>query len=243
MLPVVILAGGLATRLRPLSLTMPKSLIEIDGKPFIYHQLEYLEKQGVTSVIMCIGHMGDKVKKAVGSGTRWNIKVTYSSDHPYPLGTGGAVRFALPKLEDDFFILYGDSYLPINFSEVERKYKESKKKGLMTLLRNNNRWDKSNVKFEHGNIVAYSKSTTSDEMKYIDYGLNILNCSVLESYPGDKPFDLSLVYSNLAESGTLMGYEVFHRFYEVGSFDGIKDTQNYLLNGRNKNDICKKTFK
>lgn len=228
MYTVAILAGGLATRLRPLTETIPKSLIEIAGRPFICHQLDYLQEQGVRSVVLCIGYLGNMIKEIVGNGHAWSIKIKYSTDGPEPLGTGGAIKKALPLLGSHFFILYGDSYLPVNYKNVKNAYDLSRKKGLMTILKNENQWDKSNVEFVDGRIVDYNKFTSNDRMRYIDYGLGLLDASVIESYDTEKPFDLSDVYNKLSMTGNLAGYEVFDRFYEIGSHQGIVDTQRYL---------------
>lgn len=229
MLPVAILAGGLATRLRPITEEVPKALIEVAGKPFIFHQLEYLRIQGIESVVMCVGFLGQMIQEVVGNGSKWGMRVSYSPDGPDLLGTGGALRQALPLLEEHFFVLYGDSYLPINFSSVQKVYQSSRKKGLMTVLRNQNQWDKSNVEFNDGYIIEYNKSEIRPEMHYIDYGLGVLQRSAIEKYPPKTRFDLSKVYNELSLASELAGYEVFERFYEVGSHQGIADTQDYLL--------------
>jgi NDP-sugar pyrophosphorylase family protein len=229
MFTVAILAGGLATRLRPLTEAIPKSLIEVAGEPFICHQLEYLRNQGINSVVLCIGFLGEMIQEVVGDGSRWDMHVSYSPDGPALLGTGGALRQALPLLGGHFFILYGDSYLPIDFSDVEKTYRVSCKKGLMTVLRNQNQWDKSNVEFDAGQIIEYNKNAIRPQMHYIDYGLGLLQRAALEAYPARQSFDLSTVYNNLSLAGELAGYEVFERFYEIGSHQGIADTQVYLL--------------
>lgn len=229
MFSVAILAGGLATRLRPITEAIPKSLIEVAGKPFICHQLEYLRKQGVESVILCIGFLGEMIQEVVGDGSRWDMRVRYSPDGPVLLGTGGALRQALPLLGNHFFILYGDSYLPLNFSSVEKAYLSSGKKGLMTVLKNRNQWDKSNVEFNAGHITEYNKTVIRPQMHYIDYGLGILQSAVLQAYPERQSFDLSNVYNDLSLAGELAGYEVFERFYEIGSHQGIADTQAYIF--------------
>ena len=229
MLPVAILAGGLATRLRPVTQTIPKALIEVAGKPFIEHQLEYLHKQGVSSVVLCIGYLGEMIQELVGDGSRWGLQVSYSPDGPVLLGTGGALKQALPLLGEQFFILYGDSYLPIDFSKVQAAFTESGQLGLMTVLKNQNQWDKSNVQYEQGQLVEYNKSVISPQMHYIDYGLGVLQAKALDGYPAGQSFDLSQVYNQLSLQKQLAGHEVFERFYEIGSHQGIADTQTYLL--------------
>ena len=237
MFSVAILAGGLATRLRPITQKIPKSLIEVAGEPFICHQLEYLRKQGISSVVLCIGFLGEMIQKVVGDGSRWDMHVSYSLDGPTLLGTGGSLRQALPLLGEHFFILYGDSYLPIDFSDVEKTYVASFKKGLMTVLRNQNQWDKSNVEFDDGQIIEYNKSIIRPQMHYIDYGLGLLQSTVLQTYPAGQSFDLSKVYNELSLAGKLVGYEVYERFYEIGSHQGIADTQAYLLKNTTKGSL------
>jgi NDP-sugar pyrophosphorylase family protein len=237
MFPVAILAGGLATRLRPITEEIPKSLIEVAGKPFICHQLEYLRKQGISSVVLCIGYLGEMIEKIVGNGSQWNMHVTYSLDGSVLLGTGGALRQALPLLGEHFFILYGDSYLPIDFSDVEKTFVASGKKGLMTVLRNQNRWDKSNVEYDAGQIIEYNKTVIRPQMHYIDYGLGLLQSSALQAYLAGQSFDLSKFYNDLSLAGELAGYEVFERFYEIGSHQGIADTQAYILEKTAKGNL------
>lgn len=229
MFPVAILAGGLATRLRPVTETIPKALIEIAGKPFISHQLEYLSRQGVTSVVLCIGYLGEMIQQVVGSGNEWDLKVAYSPDGPTLLGTGGAIKKALPLLGEQFFILYGDSYLPINFPSVQKAFVDGGKLGLMTVLENKNQWDRSNVEFVDGRLLEYNKLEIRPEMLHIDYGLGVLKASALDLYPQNEAFDLSYLYNNLSLENQLAGFEVFKRFYEIGSHQGILDAENYLL--------------
>ena len=226
---VAILAGGLATRLRPVTATIPKALIEIAGKPFICHQLNYLRDQGITSVVMCIGFLGELIQDLIGDGSAWGLKVTYSLDGQFLLGTGGSLKKALPLLGDDFFVLYGDSYLPIDFLGIQTAYIQSQKPALMTILKNEDLWDKSNVQFDGKSILEYNKNHNSGEMTYIDYGLSILSASVLMRHSENPPFDLSKVYNELSLDGQLAGYEVFERFYEIGSHQGIADTNTYFL--------------
>ena len=237
MLPVAILAGGLATRLHPMTRISPKALIEVADKPFIEYQLGYLQKQGVSSVVLCVGYLGGMIKEVVGDGSRWNLHVSYSPDGPVLLGTGGALKQALPLLGDKFFILYGDSYLPIDFSKVQNAFIDSGQLGLMTVLNNQNQWDKSNVHYERGQLVEYNKEVITPEMLYIDYGLGLLQSKALDVYSADQPFDLSKVYNQLALKKQLAGYEVFERFYEIGSHQGIADTQTYLLQQKAKGSI------
>jgi NDP-sugar pyrophosphorylase family protein len=228
MLSVAILAGGLATRLRPITETIPKALIEIAGEPFIYHQLRYLNKQGIQKVVLCIGYLGEMIQELVGDGSKFGVQVRYSFDGPKLLGTGGAIKAAIPMLGESFYIFYGDSYLPIDFKPVEKAFLSSDQLGLMTVLKNENQWDKSNVIFENNYLIEYNKEAIKPKMAYIDYGLGILSAQVFNSYPEGESFDLSKVYNELSLKKQLYGYEVFERFYEIGSHQGILEAEAYI---------------
>ncbi|MFS8115070.1 nucleotidyltransferase family protein [Rhizobium jaguaris] len=228
MLSVCILAGGLATRLRPITEKIPKSLVEVAGEPFIFHQLRYLSEQGVTDVVLCVGYLGEMIEDLVSDGALFGLNVKYSPDGPRLLGTGGAIRQALPMLADSFFVLYGDSYLPIDFSKVEASFRSANKLGLMTVLENGDRWDKSNVLFRDGQLIEYNKRAPSPDMKYIDYGLGILQASALETYEPGEVFDIADLYHSLSLRGQLAGYEVTERFYEIGSHSGLQEAETYF---------------
>lgn len=227
MLPVAILAGGLATRLRPITTSMPKALVEVAGEPFIAHQLRYLKAQGIAEIVLCTGYLGEMIEAVVKDGAAFGVKVTYSPDGEKLLGTGGALRQALPLLGEEFFILYGDSFLPVDFKAVEDDFHHSQQPALMTVLKNDDRWDKSNVIFKEGQIVEYNKADTKPEMKFIDYGLGVIKKSVLQAYPANEVFDLAAVYHQLSMTGQLAGHEVHERFYEIGSFEGLKKQKNF----------------
>lgn len=229
MFPVAILAGGLATRLYPITKTIPKALVDVAGTPFIFRQLKYLKEQGVSDVVLCTGYLGDMVREMVGSGKNFGLKVHYSEDGPNLLGTGGALTKAIPLLGDQFFVLYGDSFLPVNFSSVEYAYEKSKQPALMTVLNNQNQWDESNVEFADGRLFEYNKLLPNAEMKYIDYGLSVISASVLERRIVDQQFDLADVFHDLSLQGQLAGLEVHERFYEIGSHAGLKETEDYFL--------------
>ncbi len=233
MIPVLILAGGLATRLRPITETIPKSLVEVVGEPFICRQLRYLKVQGVSSVVMCVGYLGDMIKDLVGDGAKFGLKVLYASDGPRLLGTGGAIKKALAlfpaELGQAFFVLYGDSFLPIEFGPVQTLFEKSKSDAVMTVLRNQNQWDKSNVYFDGFTLIEYNKLTPSSNMSHIDYGLSILSAEIFDHYKLGDVFDLADVYENLSILGRLAGFEVFERFYEIGSYSGLKETEEYFL--------------
>jgi NDP-sugar pyrophosphorylase family protein len=229
MLPITILAGGLANRLRPITKKIPKALVDVAGEPFICRQLKYLHAQGIRRVVLCIGYLGEMIQAVVGDGSRFGLDVSYSLDGPILLGTGGTIKQALPLLGEQFFVLYGDSFLPIDFGAVEQAFLESKKAALMTVLENGDRWDKSNVLFREGELLEYNKHAPRPEMAFIDYGLGMLTNRVLEIYPAGHVLDLAEVYHALSLKGQLAGYEVHERFYEIGSHSGLKEAETYFL--------------
>lgn len=229
MMPVAILAGGLATRLRPITETIPKALVPVAGKPFICHQLEYLYAQGIRCVVLCIGYLGEMIESVVGDGAQFGLDISYSPDGATLLGTGGALKQAMPLLGKKFFVLYGDSFLPVDFEKIQIAFNNSKNLGLLTVLKNENRWDKSNVLFRKGQLVEYNKHQPLPEMNFIDYGLGVLSCEAIENYPAGRFFDLAEVYRKLSLQGQLAGYEVHERFYEIGSHNGLKETEAYFI--------------
>lgn len=228
MLPVTIIAGGLATRLRPATEKIPKSLLEVNGEPFIAHQLRLLKAGGVEHVVLCVGYLGEMVRDAVKDGREFGVKVEYSFDGPALLGTAGALKRALPQLGDAFLTLYGDSYLLCDYARVAREFEESGKLGLMTVFRNEGQWDTSNVEFAGGRIVRYNKKERTPQMKHIDYGLGAFRAKAFRRVPDDKAFDLAQLYQELLAEGELAGAEIKQRFYEIGSPAGLKETAQFI---------------
>ncbi len=228
MLPVAILAGGLATRLRPVTEKIPKSLIEVHGEPFLAHQLRLLAKNGIRRVTLCVGYLAETIEAYAGDGSRFGVTLTYSADGPCLRGTAGAVAHALPLLGESFFVLYGDSYLPCDYAAVERAFHASGQPALMTLFDNRNQWDTSNVQFENGRILAYSKKDRTPAMHYIDYGLGVFHRTAFAGIPDEGTHDLADLYQALLAKNQLAGYKVEQRFYETGSFPGIRELEEYL---------------
>ena len=232
MFPVAILAGGLATRMHPVTQTIPKSLIEVAGRPFIEHQLELLRAEGVKQVVLCVGHLGEMIEAHVGDGSRFGLSVRYSFDGEKLLGTGGALRRALPHLGQDFFVLYGDSYLEIAYASVQAVYRERGKPALMTVFRNEGKWDTSNVLFDGTDVIRYDKRHPTADVKFIDYGLGVLNSDLLKAHNDDEAFDLSEIYAALAAEGRLAGFEATKRFYEIGNPSGLAVADGHLKGNR-----------
>jgi N-acetyl-alpha-D-muramate 1-phosphate uridylyltransferase len=241
-IPVAILAGGLATRLRPITEKIPKSLVPVAGKPFLAHQLELLHARGICRAVLCIGYLGEMIQHEFGDGKNFGIKLDYSFDSARQseataggqklLGTGGAIKSALPKLGEEFFVLYGDSYLPIDYAPIADFFHHSGKSGLMTVFRNEGKFDTSNVVFADGEIKVYDKKNRSPEMQHIDYGLSLFKASVFNSYAADQIFDLAEVMGKLVREKQLAGFEVRERFYEIGSPAGLAELETLLKTGK-----------
>jgi MurNAc alpha-1-phosphate uridylyltransferase len=226
--PVAILCGGMATRLKPISDTIPKALVDVSGKPFIYYQLDEVRRQQISDVVLCVGHKGEMIEEVVGDGHAFNLNIRYSYDGEVMLGTGGALLNAIHMLGNEFFILYGDAFLQVDYAKAYKTFIESGQKGLMTVFNNSGKWDSSNVWFENQQIRAYSKTSKTPQMRYIDYGLGILQTAALQAYSVNQEFDLALVYEQLVRDQELAAFEVSERFYEIGSHDGLKEFRIWL---------------
>ena len=191
-----------------------------------------MRRERVSRVVLCVGYLGDQIEAYVGDGSQFGIPVDYCYDGPNLLGTGGAVRNALPHLGPEFLVMYGDSWLDIAFAQVLAAFRESSKSALMTVFRNEGRWDVSNVWFEDGLIKCYSKAQRVAQMQHIDWGLSIVKAELFARQPAGRAFDLTEIYSGLARRGELAGYEVTTRFYEIGSTEGLRETDGLLRKGR-----------
>jgi NDP-sugar pyrophosphorylase family protein len=226
-IPVAILAGGLATRLRPITEKIPKSLVPVAGQAFLAHQLKLLHARGIRRAVLCIGYLGEMIQRDFGDEA-FGVKLDYSFDGEKLLGTGGAIKRALPFLGEEFFVLYGDSYLPIEYASIADFFHRSGKLGLMTVYRNEGKYDASNVVFCDGKIAVYDKKLKLPEMRHIDYGLSLFKPSVFDSYSADQVFDLADVMGKLVREKQLAGYEVPERFYEMGSPAGLAELEKLL---------------
>ena len=229
----VILAGGLATRMRPATASVPKWLLPVAGRPFAHWQIEWLAANGITSVVCCIGHLGEQIVDTIGDGASFGIDVRYSADGPALLGTAGALRLAADRglLTTEFLVLYGDSYLPIEVDPVWATFHELGLPALMTVYRNHDEHDRSNAMFDGARVTRYSKQEAGPgetPFDYIDYGLGCMERAVLDAVPSGIRFDLAGLYETLAHNGRLGGHEVFARFYEVGSPEGLHDLEGLL---------------
>jgi NDP-sugar pyrophosphorylase family protein len=223
---VVILAGGLATRMGELTKNKPKSLLEADNKPFLTYQLEMLIENGISDVVLCIGHLGTQIRDTFGDGSKYGVNLRYSIEEN-PLGTAGALKNAEPLLADKFFVMYGDSYLFLDFQKAMTFFNTKNKQGLVAVYKNNNLYDKSNIVIKGDLVTKYSKTETAPDMIYIDYGANIFKKEVLKLIPAGGPYPLENVVTRLIEKQELLAFEVKDRFYEIGSPQGLRDFEDY----------------
>jgi NDP-sugar pyrophosphorylase family protein len=226
----VILAGGLGTRMLPETRTIPKTLLPVAGKPFATHQLTWLARAGIDSVVYCVGHLGEQIRAHVGDGSAFGLSVRYVDEGEQLRGTAGALRLACDEdeLDPDFLVLYGDSWLQVDPAAVLRAARERREPALMTVYRNDGRWDGSNVVLADGRVTCYRKGLTPPppEMRWIDYGLLALRRPVIaDRVPAATPQDLAPLCSALAAQGLLAGQEVFERFYEIGSSSGRSELE------------------
>jgi NDP-sugar pyrophosphorylase family protein len=227
---LVILAGGLGTRLRTIASTIPKALVPVAGRPFVEHQIEMFKRQSLGQILFCTGYLGEMIESYVGDGSKFGVSASYSREAPASLlGTGGALVNALPLLAAEFLVVYGDSYLLTDFTAFTRWSRLSGFPAVMTVFRNAGQWDQSNVRIDGRQVARYSKRAAVGECDFIDYGLSYFKREVIEAYSGSMlPLDLGLVQEQLVAKRSLGAFEVHERFYEVGKPEGVEELGAYL---------------
>ncbi len=228
---MVILAGGLATRLFPLTSKVPKSMLEINKRPFLEYQLELLKEYEIKDVLLCLGYKGELIKNYFGDGRKFGVNLSYSFDGEKLLGTAGALKKAYKLLNDNFLLMYGDSYLPYDYWKIEEAFKNSEKLSLMVVYKNQSRFDKSNILIADDLVKVYDKTLKGENLEYIDAGLSILKKEVLSLVPEDEPFDLQELYKTLISEQEMSAYEVKQRFYQIGSLEGLDEFKNLIEKG------------
>jgi N-acetyl-alpha-D-muramate 1-phosphate uridylyltransferase len=224
---VVILAGGLATRLGALTLTTPKSMVMVEGKPFLEYQIEMLKSQGIEDIVLCIGHLGEQIQDYFGDGKRFGVNLEYSIEKT-PLGTAGAIKNAQELLGDVFVTMYGDSYLFLDFNHMLDYFQSNDKLAMMTVYKNLNQYDRSNTAIEGKLVKKYSKDDKNEAMYYIDYGANVFRREVLEVIPVGRFYAFERLFPRLVEANEMLAYEVKERFYEIGSPNGLAEFSRFV---------------
>jgi NDP-sugar pyrophosphorylase family protein len=225
---MVILCGGLATRLGSIAKDVPKSMIKINNKPFLEYQIEILKKNSIKDIVLCVGHLSEQIENYFGNGKKFGISIKYSYDKDKPLGPIGALKNAEILLKDVFFIMYGDSYLNVDFQKIYNYFKNQNKLGLMVVYKNFNKFDKSNLIVKDDMIVAYDDKEKTQDMVYIDYGTSILRKKTLTLIPKNTFFSTGQFFSKLISKKELLAYEVKDRFYHIGNPDALKELRNYI---------------
>ncbi len=228
---MVILAGGLGTRLTPFVGDIPKSMVAVDGKPFIERQLRLFKSHGFHDIVLCLGRYAEQIEERLGDGSRLGLRVQYSHDGEPLLGTAGAVRKAEGLLADEFFLAYGDSYMPLDYADALAHFRLRRKLGLMVVYRNDDRYDRSNVIVEGGLVRVYDKEVRHPEMKYINYGVSVLRRDALSLIPEGTPYSQEEWYQDLIAQGQLASYETRERFYEIGSPGGLEEFRSLVAAG------------
>lgn len=228
MLPIALLAGGMATRLGKLTEGKAKSLIEIEGRPFIDYQLRAFASAGFERVVICVGNLAEQIKQFAGDGSQYNLDIQYSYDGPEQRGTGGAIKQALDLLGSNFFVQYGDSFLTLNYLKMESTFQSDPRKCLMSVYQNNGSFDMSNVILLDEGSIRYSKSNPHSNMNFIDYGCMVINHESFKEFVAPVRFDLSEYLEFLSVKDLLKGFQAEDRFFEIGSLTGIQDFEQYV---------------
>jgi N-acetyl-alpha-D-muramate 1-phosphate uridylyltransferase len=227
----VILAGGLGTRLGHLTGGLPKPMVDINGKPFLELLLESLQQQGFRDFVLCIGHRGATIQDHFGDGTQLGIGIRYSVEQEDLLGTAGAVKQAEPFLRDEFFLIYADSYLRMDYKHAHAQFRASDCLGMMVVLRNENQYEHSNVVVEDGFVTVYDKACPTPQMHYINFGVSLLRKEALALVPPGVPYSQESWFQDLIRSRNLMAFETFERFYEIGSPGGLMEFRHLVAEG------------
>lgn len=216
-------------------------MLRIKNKPFLCYQIDLLRKNNVSEIVLCVGYLGEQIEEYFGDGSKFGVRITYSYEREQLLGTAGAMRNAVDLLGDDFFVLYGDSYLDVDYERIGNHFLTIDYTVLLTVFKNRNKWDRSNVVFKNGVVRLYDKKRQDPQMEYIDYGLAVLSKSVLADVPQGKPADLADVYKKLAAENKAAGFEVHNRFYEIGSTAGLREFEELISEGSRNYDYYKNT--
>ena len=235
MKPIIVLAGGLGSRLGSLTADVPKALVNINGRPFIDWQLNLLKQAGYKDVLLCVGHKAQQIMEYVGNGKKFSLKIHYSHDGVAPLGTGGAVINGIRKIGGDCAVIYGDSFLPIDFGLVEHVFQNTSMSALMTVIRKELVLEEGNLNYDNGLVTSYSKSSNSLNYGHVDFGLSYFKFDAIHDFQAKTPWDLSILFQNLTKTGKLQGYEIETPYFEIGSTKGISMLESYLQRKENKN--------
>ena len=225
---MVVLCGGLATRLGDLAKNIPKSMIEIDGKPFLEYQIENLKNHSIRDLVLCVGHLSEQIENYFGDGKKFGVNIQYSHDGDKPLGSIGAIKNAEPLLEDEFFIMYGDSYLSVDFQKAYSFFIQNNKLGLMVVYKNYDKYDKSNIVVKDNMVVKYGKNNRTNDMIYIDYGTSVIRKKALDLIPKNTFYTTGQFFSDLIKKEELLAFEAKKRFYHIGNPESLEEFRHFI---------------
>jgi len=228
----VILAGGEGTRLRPLTTNLPKSMIPIAGKPFLEYEVKLLKRAGVIDFVICVGYKGEIIRSHFANGESFGVKIRYSDDGDMLLGTAGSLKKAQALLAEGFFITYGDAYPIIDYHAAWNRFISTGKIAMMVVLKNANKYGRSNTVVQNGQVTFYSKKESAPGMEYIEFGVTFMNRQALEMLSDNHPIDLEVLYRKIISNDQMAALEVKQRIYDIGSPEGLRDFSELAGSGQ-----------
>jgi NDP-sugar pyrophosphorylase family protein len=223
-----ILAGGLGQRLMPLTRDLPKPMVPLLGRPFLEHQIALLRRHGVTDIVLLVGHMAETIRAYFDDGSKFGVAIRYSDEGDARLDTAGALKYAEPLLADAFMVLFGDSYLPLDYAQVWCDFAQSGAKAMMVVYRNDNQFDTSDVAVEDGRVIAYQKNPPLPNAVFINYGLTLLKRETLAIIAPGQRVSLQEFLRPLIRDSELAAWVATERFFEIGSVEGLWATERFL---------------
>lgn len=237
----VILAGGMGTRLRPLTDKVPKTMVMVLGKPFLERQIELMKAGGIEEFVLCVGYRAEQVREHFGDGSGLGVGVTYSYDGPRLLGAAGALKKAEGMFRDRFFVTYGDAYLRIDYRAMMKAFVASGKLGMMAVYHNMNRHGHSDLEVEDGAVVRYDKKAAGRGLEWINFGVSALRREALERVPEGVEFGEEEFYGDLIKRDELAAFPVRHRFYEIGNPTSLNEFERFLRSAKRKRRLSRRT--
>ena len=229
---VVVFMGGLGTRLGVAYRDAPKSMVDVHGKPFFHYPLQVLKRQGFRRFVFCVGFKADPIQKYFEDGKKYQIQIRYVHDGEQPVGTGGALKRALPLLDENVMAIYGDSYIDFEYTKLIDQYDHLKRSddiaAVMSVMKNKGRWGKSNASLKANGRLRYDKGHPSADMEYIDFGATVLNKQAVANRLQDGYCDLADTYKELGDQDRLGGFEVKERFYDIGTPESLQEFRNFI---------------
>ncbi|HYC26605.1 MAG TPA: sugar phosphate nucleotidyltransferase [Nitrososphaerales archaeon] len=224
----VILAGGLGTRLRPLTQDVPKAMVKVMGRPFLEYEVKLLKDNGVDDLVVCVGYLASAIQDHFGDGGKFGVEMRYSHDGPDLLGPAGALKQATPMLEDEFLVTYGDAFLVAPYAKIMDTLTSSECLGVMAVFRNENQFGRSDLEVKDGRVTRYDKTTQTPEMEWINFGVSALKKDALSTIRAGQPCGEEEFYGKLISANQLLAYPVAERFYEIGTPESLREFEAFI---------------